>query len=142
MFEPYLYDRRPEYFIIGGLVFTRLTFMSRNLEKTFPGFLMRPNFPHISQGKRFSVFRRPFWRFGKIAGFRFQGLLFAVTAEKCNHATVVSRYSTPTFIKISALLYGEFEVKSIFDPAKNGKREYALLFYSWLLCENQRSSPS
>ena len=23
--EPYLYDRRPEYFIIGGLVFTRLT---------------------------------------------------------------------------------------------------------------------
>ena len=24
--EPYLYDRRPEYFIIGGLVFTRLTY--------------------------------------------------------------------------------------------------------------------
>ena len=23
--EPYLYDKRPEYFIIGGLVFTRLT---------------------------------------------------------------------------------------------------------------------
>ena len=23
--EPYLYDKRPEYFIFGGLVFTRLT---------------------------------------------------------------------------------------------------------------------
>lgn len=87
-------------------------------------------------------FRRPFCRFGKIAGFRFRAIPDAAIAEKCNHATVVSRYSTPTFIKISALLYGEFEVKSIFDLAKNGKREYALFFYSWLLCENQRGSPS
>jgi len=110
--------------------------------KNFSRFPLRPESQHKSWEKRFSVFQRPFCRFGKIAGFRFWAIPDVAIAEKCRHATVVSRYSTPTFIKISALLYGEFEVKSIFDPAKNGKREYALFFYSWLLCENQRSSPS
>ena len=117
-------------------------FMTKNFEKTFPGFPMRPDSQHKSREKRFSVFQRPFCRFGKIAGFRFRAIPDVAIAEKCRHVTVVSRYSTPAFIKISATSSRYFEVKSIFDPAKFGKRRNALFLNFWLLCENQRSSPS
>ena len=88
---------------------------------------MRPDSQHKSREKRFSVFRRPFGRFGKIARFHFRAIYDAVTAGNCRHATVVSRYSTPAFIKISAFLNGIWGQVN-FESAKIRNHEYALFF--------------